>query len=435
MKPALAGFFVMENLFDLFYQTSGVSTDTRKIEKDNLFIALSGPNFNGNKFAKEAIEKGAKFAVVDDKNFADNETIFYTNNTLEFLQDLARYHRRKFNIPLLGITGSNGKTTSKELINSVLSSHFKTLCTVGNLNNHIGVPLTLLKLNEEHEIAIIEMGANKLKDIEELCHIAEPNFGYITNIGKAHLEGFINLEGVVKTKSELIDSIVLNTGTFFVNRNDDVIFNAALERGVKIISYGSTNSDMVNGKIEALNPLLSFSYQTKDYHSPSLKTNLVGSYNLNNLLAAVTIGIHYKVPYDKINSALENYVPSNNRSQITKTNRNTLIVDCYNANPSSMRAALENFNQIQHENKFVIIGDMLELGIDSESEHQNILDFCKDNEIKFYTVGKIFKNLNPKGFLNTDEIKSDRVLDELSNAFILLKGSRGIALEKLIELL
>ncbi len=425
----------MQELFELFNQCSGVSIDSRKIEKDNLFIALSGPNFDGNQFAIEALTKGAKYAIVD-KTLPPHEKIFQVENTLVFLQELAHFHRNKFNIPLIGITGSNGKTTSKELLNAVLSSHFKVLCTKGNLNNHIGVPLTLLQLKEEHEMAIIEMGANKLKDIEELCHIATPNYGYITNIGRAHLEGFINLEGVINTKSELIDAISKVGGTFILNSSEGIISSEANKRDIPLITFGNGNHSLVDGKISRITPYLNFTWQTNNYQSTEIKTQLVGGYNLSNILAAITFGIIFEVPIDKINDAIEQYQPSNNRSQITKTAKNTLLVDCYNANPSSMMAALENFKLITDNDKIAILGDMLELGDESTLEHQKILSFCQENKIKHLTIGPIFSSIKKEhSFKDVQRALQDVALKEMKNHFVLLKGSRGIALEKLITIL
>jgi UDP-N-acetylmuramoyl-tripeptide--D-alanyl-D-alanine ligase len=426
---------IMQELFELFNECSGVSIDTRRIEKNNLFIALSGPNFDGNQFAKEALEKGAKYAIVD-KTLPPHEKIFQVENTLVFLQELARFHRNKFKIPLIGITGSNGKTTSKELLNAVLSSHYKVLCTQGNLNNHIGVPLTLLQIEEEHDMAIIEMGANKLKDIEELCHIASPNYGYITNIGRAHLEGFINLEGVINTKSELMDAISNIGGTFILNASEEIISIEANKRNINRISFGNGKESLVQGEITSVTPYLHLSWKTNNYQSPEIITQLVGGYNLSNILAAITFGLIFNVPKDKINHAIESYQPNNNRSQITKTERNTLLVDCYNANPSSMMAALENFKLIQDENKMAILGDMLELGEESLQEHLKIIAFCNVNKIKRITVGPIFYAIDPENsFKDVHSIGQEVSIKELNNYFILLKGSRGIALEKLIALL
>ncbi len=424
----------MENLFELFYDTSGVSTDTRKIKKDSLFIALKGENFNGNLFAEVAIKLGAKYALVDEKHFADESTIFYVNDCLTFLQSLANFHRKKFNIPVIGITGSNGKTTSKELINCVLSEKYKTLCTAGNLNNHIGVPLTLLSLDPSHEIAIIEMGANKPGDIQELVDIAEPNFGIITNIGKAHLEGFKTLEGVIKTKSELFDFIDRNDGSIIYNSDDKIISDKCFGYPDKL-AYGTNSKAKVKGKLIELNPFVVLKWTSDDYKSTEIQTKLVGSYNFYNFLAAISFGVLFDVPNEQINKAIESYTPTNNRSQVMKTDKNTLIVDCYNANPSSMRSALESFVSNTQNNKLAILGDMLELGIDSITEHQKIVEFCKEKDLIFMTVGKLFKQINKNGFESIMELESYLTENSITNKSILLKGSRGISLEKIIPML
>lgn len=425
----------MENLFQLFYQTTGVSTDTRKITKDSLYVALKGENFDGNKFATQAIELGAKFAIVDDKNFENQSTIFYVENALIFLQKLANYHRRKFNIPLIGITGSNGKTTTKELINAVLSTKYNTLCTVGNLNNHIGVPLTLLRLNEEHQIAIIEMGANKPKDIEELCLIAEPTIGIITNVGKAHLQGFLSFEGVLETKSELYSSLLKNEGKIVINGDDEILKNKVNSFNLEKIFYGISELNQIKGELIRLNPFVELIWKKDEYCSPPIQTNLVGKYNFFNFLAAITFGTIFKVENEKINKAIADYIPTNNRSQIQKTEQNTLIIDCYNANPSSMHVALESFYEIENPKKLAILGDMFELGEESDLEHKKIIDYCIDKKINFLTVGTYFKKHNSSGFIDTGAIIEYLKSKELTNNLILLKGSRGIALEKIIEFL
>ncbi|MEN9998911.1 MAG: hypothetical protein RI922_1901, partial [Bacteroidota bacterium] len=290
----------MKELFDLFYQTTGVCTDTRKIEKDCLFICLKGANFNGNIFAEQALKEGAKYVVVDEIEYQTNASIFFVEDSLLFLQKLANFHRLKFSIPVIGITGSNGKTSTKELINSVLSSQFNVLATIGNLNNHIGVPLTLLRLNNSHQIAIIEMGANKFKDIEELCDIAEPTHGIITNIGKAHLEGFLNFEGVLKTKKELYDSVSKNKGILVYNNDDDVLkFN--LPKGIDTISYGTSNDSLIKGELVNLSPFVELKWSTTNYQSDLISTQMIGKYNFYNYLAAISFGICFNVPFEKIN--------------------------------------------------------------------------------------------------------------------------------------
>ncbi len=420
----------MEKLFDLFYNTAGVCTDTRNIVENSLFVALKGNNFNANEFAQLAIDKGSKYAIVDDAHYANETTIFHVENSLIFLQKLANHHRSKFNIPIIGITGSNGKTSTKELINVVLSKKYHVLCTKGNLNNHIGVPLTLLQLNENHEVAIIEMGANKPLDIQELCDIAKPTHGIITNIGKAHLEGFINFEGVFKTKTELYKSVYEKNGNIIVNADDSILMNA-LSTNISSLSYGE-NGD-VKGELIELNPFIKLKWKYKSYESGEIQTNMLGKYNFYNFLAAISFGILFEVDPIQINNAIANYEPKNNRSEIQKTKKNTIIVDCYNANPSSMKSALESFSLIQHAHKVAILGDMRELGTESKVEHQQVLKLCHDLNIDFFTIGEQFKDINPEnGFSSKEDFLRYLKNSGLSEKLILLKGSRGIGLEELI---
>ena len=421
----------MEKLFSLFYKSSGISIDSRTIQKDSLFLAIKGDRFDGNLYAEKAVKSGAKFAVVDNPKFANEINIFWVENTTLFLQKLANFHRLKFNIPIIGITGSNGKTSTKELINAVLSQKYNVLCTKGNLNNHLGVPLTLLQLNDKHELAIIEMGANKPGDIKELAEIAEPNYGIITNIGKAHLEGFINFEGVLKTKLELFDFISSSKGEYIVNADDEVLNNATKDYSKRML-YSTNKNAAVQGKLEGLTPFVELSYTTENYESPSITTKMIGIYNFYNFLVAIAFGQIFKVSNDLINEAISNYVPTNNRSQVLKTNNNELIIDCYNANPSSMLAALESFLMLKEQNKIAILGDMLELGEESIAEHKKILTFCFDNNLEFITVGPIFQSLNKEGFNSIEDYKELHSKNKLSEKTILLKGSRGIALELLI---
>lgn len=424
----------MEHLFELFEKTSGVSIDTRKIEKDCLFICLKGENFDGNQFAEEALTKGAKYVISDNPIYANKDHIFVVVDSLSFLQQLARYHRRKMRAKVIGITGSNGKTSSKELINCVLSQGYDVLATQGNLNNHIGVPLTLLRLKQHHEIAIIEMGANKFKDIEELCVIAEPNYGIITNIGKAHLEGFLNFEGVLKTKTELYQAVSSVGGTIVYNDDDSVLKNH-LPQNVSLYAYGTSETAAIQGNLIGLNPYVQFSWKAGDYASKTVSTHMIGTYNFYNFLAAIAFGKLFALPAEMINDAITSYIPENNRSQVMKTAKNTLILDCYNANPTSMKSALESFALIDSPNKLFIIGDMLELGKESVHEHQMILDLATQLNLKGITVGPIFKSLSSPILLNQFDLVSDAIeyLNQQPeyDAMILLKGSRGIGLEKL----
>ncbi|MFN5417980.1 MAG: UDP-N-acetylmuramoyl-tripeptide--D-alanyl-D-alanine ligase [Flavobacteriia bacterium] len=428
----------MEKLFDLFYECKSVCTDTRKITPDCLFICLSGSNFNGNTFANQALELGAKYVIIDDKQFANSSEIYLVDNCLIFLQKLANFHRKKFNLPVIGITGSNGKTSTKELINCVLSKKYKTLATIGNLNNHIGVPLTLLNLNKTHEIAIIEMGANKFKDIEELCEIAEPNFGIITNIGKAHLEGFINFEGVLKTKTELYHSVSTNKGVLFFNLDDEIL-KSHLPKNTESFSFGTDKTADIVGELIGLTPFVNLKWTSKTFHSEELQTAMIGKYNFYNFLAAIAFGSYFNVPNEAISEAITEYQPTNNRSQIQKTKKNTLILDAYNANPTSMRSAIESFAIIENHSKIAILGDMFELGSESQKEHEQIVSMIEDLNIKAFFVGKRFfesKNKeNNKIKFFEDKIIFKEYLDknEFSDTLILLKGSRGIGLEELVE--
>jgi len=426
--------------FELFYQSSGVSTDTRNITENCLFICLKGDRFNGNVYAQEALDKGAKYVICDDPKYAKDDRIYCVENALTFLQKLANYHRRKFAIPIIGITGSNGKTTTKELINTVLSQKYCVLSTEGNLNNHIGVPLTLLKLNDEHTIAVIEMGANKPGDIAELCSICEPSHGIITNIGKAHLEGFGSLEGVLKTKTELYDFITRNNGIIFYN-NDDSILNANKAITPNSISYGTKESSSVTGELTTMNPFICMNWRSKTVESSQLTCNMVGTYNFYNYLAAITIGNFFEVSTIEINNAIQSYTPSNNRSQIQKTNNNTLLLDAYNANPSSMKNTIESFEKMSNISKIMILGDMFELGNETSNEHKIIVDQVIKTNITCYFVGTHFFKTKTEDYSNLYffEFKNEltQFIQESKpiNQFILLKASRGIGLETITSFL
>lgn len=427
----------MEQLYSLFLKSSGICTDTRKINKDCFFVALKGANFNGNTFAEEALKQGALCAIIDEANYKTSEPTILVEDSLKFLQDLALYHRKQFSIPVIGITGSNGKTTSKELIAAVLSEQYNVLYTKGNLNNHIGVPLTLLELNKTHEIALIEMGANKFKDIAELCAIAEPTMGMITNIGKAHLEGFINFEGVLKTKKELYDSIRKNTGKIIYNADDSILTNI-LPENTENTSYGQNNSSAyISGKLMEQTPFVQLKWSSEGYSSPTISTNLVGEYNFYNFLAAITFGRLFDVNPEKINRALSQYTPTNNRSQVNKTDKNTIIVDCYNANPTSMESAIRSFSMMEHGKKIAILGDMRELGKEEVEEHKKVLALLENLKIETILVGKVFSSLAEQfnTYASVDLLKEELENAPIENALILLKGSRGIQLEKLLDVL
>ncbi len=420
-------------LHSIFLKSSGISTDTRKIFKNCIFFALKGENFNGNLFAQEALDNGAFKVIVDDNAFhkSTGETIL-VDNVLATLQQLARFHREFLGLPIISLTGSNGKTTSKELINAVLSQKFKTVATQGNLNNHIGVPLTLLAMNKETEIGIVEMGANHLGEIKMLSEIAEPDYGYITNFGKAHLEGFGSIEGVIQGKTELYQFLKNHKKKIFVNANDPN--QLVHSEGIKRISFGTSQSDFDIKIIDSSHHLL------VEFNGTQIQSNLVGAYNFANLSAAIAIGAYFKVSPKKIKAGIEGYVPSNNRSQLIVKGTNTILMDAYNANPSSMLAALENFKQAKGENKIMFLGDMFELGKEAEAEHQNIVNFLAENPFgKTFLVGSNFykssKVSNITQFETFDELKKELGSNPPKNATILIKASRGMALERILDIL
>ncbi|MFT6245058.1 MAG: UDP-N-acetylmuramoyl-tripeptide--D-alanyl-D-alanine ligase [Salibacteraceae bacterium] len=425
-----------ESLFQPFYNSTGICTDTRAIEKNSLFICIKGAHFNGNTFASQAIESGASHVIVDESSyFVDNGKMTLVENSVKYLQELANFHRNKFNIPVIGITGSNGKTTTKELIVEVLSKKYNLLATIGNLNNHLGVPFTLLRMTDEHEIAIIEMGANKFKDIEELCNIAQPTHGIITNIGKAHLEGLIDFAGVLKTKKELYDAVENVKGTIIINEDDSTLMNAT-PIGTPLVTYGADHQlSIVRGELLNLSPFVEMNWRTETFESKKISTQMVGKYNFYNYLAAAAFGYHFGVSNEAISEALEEYSPTNNRSQVKRTDANTLILDCYNANPTSMQSALESFSMNEHENKLFIIGDMKELGTDTAAEHQKVIEQIESLGLNGIVVGNEFCKIASKSILHHFENANDAMnyLNEnsIENHLILLKGSRSIHLETL----
>ncbi|MBL7951930.1 MAG: UDP-N-acetylmuramoyl-tripeptide--D-alanyl-D-alanine ligase [Flavobacteriales bacterium] len=425
IRPSIA------ELHRLFLTCTGTSTDTRTIGENSMFFALKGPNFNANAFAGEALSKGAKYAVVDDASVATDERFLVVSDVLQALQLLATHHRRMFSIPVIGITGTNGKTTTKELVHAVLSADRPTLATSGNLNNHIGVPLTLLRLTPEHRIAIIEMGANKPGDIAELAAIAEPTHGVITNIGKAHLEGFGSYEGVIRTKTELYAFIKAHDGTLFVNADDELLMGKST--GQKRITYGRSAEADSSGNVNGSGPFLEVVFTGTDEQAYHVTTKLIGAYNVPNVLVAVAIGQHFGVPDQRIAEALSAYAPSNNRSQFTDTGRNQLVLDAYNANPTSMAAALENFAAMQSERpKLVIIGDMLELGADSAKEHTAIVDLVARLKLDARFVGKEFAKATPDAIASAADLNERIAADPINGNLILVKGSRGIKLETVV---
>lgn len=418
-----------EQFYPLYLKANKVTIDSRKIAENDIFFAFSGENFDAATVAEKAIDQGALAVIVENKEFENSEkNIFYVASTLEFLQQLAVHHRNQLNIPVIGLTGSNGKTTTKELIHAVLSEKYNVQYTFGNLNNHIGVPLTLLSIKPEHEMAVIEMGANHQKEIELLSHIAKPNFGYITNFGKAHLEGFGGFDGVIKGKSELYDYLKAHQQTIVINENDPIQVEKTENYSNKI-TFGKESSDY---QFELLS---SDHFVGLKYQNEKALSKLTGDYNFTNLCAAVSFGLHFGVDFNKIKSAIENYTPTNMRSQIVKKEGKTLVLDTYNANPSSMSASLNNFITFEGS-KTIIIGDMLELGDESQKEHQYILEMAQKlgfNEI--ITVGKQFKNVSAisKAFEKTDDLIKYLKENKILSDHILLKASRGISLEKAID--
>ncbi|SDL66817.1 UDP-N-acetylmuramoyl-tripeptide--D-alanyl-D-alanine ligase [Chryseobacterium taihuense] len=418
-----------EQFYPIYLNAEKVTIDSRKVSENDIFFAFSGENFDAATVAEKAVENGALAVIVENKEFENKDkNIFYVHSTLDFLQNLAVYHRNQIHIPIIGLTGSNGKTTSKELIHAVLSQKYHVQYTQGNLNNHIGVPLTLLSIKPEHEMAVVEMGANHQKEIEFLCSLAKPNIGYITNFGKAHLEGFGGFEGVIKGKSELYDYIRDHNQIILVNEKDPVQAEKTESYSSKI-TFGNKESDYYFDFFSEEH------FVGLEYQSTKIITQLTGDYNFTNLCAAASLGLHFGIDVSKIKSALENYTPTNMRSQIVKKGNKTLVLDTYNANPSSMTASLLNFNTFEGS-KTIIIGDMLELGDQSETEHLNILNLAKKLSFDhIITVGHQFRKINDfsDSFLTTGDLISYLETTPIESDNILLKGSRGIALEKSID--
>ena len=416
----------IEDIYKLFLESEGVCTDSRKTKKNTIFFSLKGKNFNGNLFADQALSQGCSFCVIDDKKYKKGEKYILVDDVLICLQELASLHRSKLACSLIAITGSNGKTTSKELISSVLRKKFNVLSTEGNLNNHIGVPLTLLKLNKSHQLAVIEMGANHLKEIELLCEIAKPNFGIITNIGKAHIEGFGSIDNILIGKTELYRYLEKNNGTVFVNSDDKKLSKSTY--GLNSISYGSESIYAPQITIDDI-------YVNIFCLGTTFKSNLIGKYQKFNIALAICIGDYFKIDKFLIQEAIQNYIPKNNRSQIIKTKRNKVLMDAYNANPNSMRETINYFDYINYEKKFLILGDMLELGDTSEIEHKEIINLITEKEYEFILVGDIFSSIKKENsFKNVDSVPKKNLL-ELEKYFILVKGSRSVTLEKILNYL
>lgn len=415
-----------EQLYQLYKAKYLIDTDTRRIRQGSIFFALKGENFDGNIFAKKAIELGASYAVIDDEKYLSKHTIL-VKDVLKTLQKLANFHRKELGIPIISITGSNGKTTTKELVNAILSKKYNTVATKGNLNNHIGVPLTLLSMTPKTEIGIVEMGANHLKEIKILCGIAQPNYGYITNFGKAHLEGFGGFEGVVKGKTELYQFLKKTNGKCFVNTFDELQLKTS--QGCTQIPFLETI------QLGEITPFLSLFY-----NKINIKSHLIGNYNYNNIVAAITIGNYFKVRENDIKEAVEEYIPSNNRSQIVKKGTTRIILDAYNANPTSMQAALENINNLSNGKKVLFLGDMFELGKQSDIEHQKIYDLASNfyHFSNIILIGTHFSKVKIKEntlcFHNFEELKASFSKINLKNSTVLIKASRGMALERIVAL-
>jgi len=435
----------IEYIYQLFLKHPLISTDTRKILPGSLFFALKGEKFDANAFAKEAIDAGAAYAIIDNAACRLNEQFVLVDDVLTTLQNLARHHRQHIYIPVIGLTGTNGKTTTKELINAVLSQRYKTQATQGNLNNHIGVPLTILTIDESHEMAVIEMGANHQKEIELLCSIAQPTHGLITNVGKAHLEGFGGFEGVKKGKGELYDYLKATNGIIFMTSTNSDLLQMQMDRDLaNVFHYGlHKNINFVCGELTANDPYLSLTWErhdgTKRQH---IKTRLTGAYNLDNILAAICIGVYFNLTDEEINKGVESYTPKNNRSQIVKTESNTLICDYYNANPSSMFVAIENIGKIDAERKVLILGDMFEMGDESPAEHAAVIKKAMETAVDkrifigkdFFSAGGGMQNAANVFYETAEGAIRALKAHPIKNSTILIKGSRGMALERLTEL-
>ncbi|WP_462374667.1 UDP-N-acetylmuramoyl-tripeptide--D-alanyl-D-alanine ligase [Segatella buccae] len=437
----------LSELYKLYQQHPLITTDSRDCPEGSIFFALKGESFDGNRFAKAALEKGCAYAVIDEREFAEegNGRLILVDNVLTTFKELAREHRRRFDIPVIGITGTNGKTTTKELIAAVLGEKYNVMYTRGNFNNDVGVPKTLFSLRPEHEIAVVEMGASHPGDIKALVDYVEPTCGLITNVGRAHLQGFGSFEGVKRTKGELYDFLESHNGLLFLNESNPDLMEMAAQRDFgRIISYGRDEGGNVEGEVIDCSPFLNFRWRQHLHagqmpaNAYEVETHLIGAYNLDNMLAAIAVGLHFGVSPAQINHALGHYIPSNNRSQLETTEHNRLIVDAYNANPSSMAAAIDNFKLMKAERKMAILGDMLELGAVSDEEHQKTVDALAAAGIKeVWLVGEEFGKTHTafRKFKNVDEVKAAIAAHRPENYYILIKGSNGIHLSQLPELL
>ncbi len=427
----------LESIYHCFLKHPVITTDSRNVTAGSIFFALRGDNFNGNNFALNALESGAAYAVVDEPALPQSDKLIRVENSLDALQQLSKMHRQKMKATVLAITGSNGKTTTKELCAAVLSKKFNTVFTQGNLNNHIGVPLTLLRIKPETKMAIIEMGANHMGEIRQLCLLAEPHYGIITNIGKAHLEGFGSFTGVINAKTELYNYIDDHKGMLFVNRDNELLDNQS--KNIRRFSFGKAMENDLYGELVAVSPFLSLIWEYKGMQSV-LKTQMIGTYNLENILVAIATGCYFGLEKEAIDKAIQAYVPSNNRSQLLHTKRNKLVLDAYNANPSSMAEAIRNFDHIRENKALYILGDMLELGHESQHEHAAILKLLSDMDAKnVILVGNEFKKVyRGDDWEIYDDVESLnlRLKNKALKGFdILIKGSRGIKLEKTVDFL
>lgn len=419
-------------LYSLFKKHPSVQTDTRKLQAGDLFFALKGPSFNGNQFALQALEAGAAYAVIDEAPAVADDRLILVTDVLSTLQQLAGYHRSQFNIPFIAITGSNGKTTTKELVHAVLNAHFTTYTTQGNLNNHIGIPLTILRVREDAQMAVVEMGANHQKEIEGYCTYTRPTHGIITNAGKAHLEGFGGVEGVKKGKGELYDYLRANHGTAFAF--DDYDYLHTMSQGIKEIIWYGTGNGNITGSVLASEPFLQVAIRQGASFS-TLQTQLVGDYNLPNVLCAITIGKHFGVPDAAIKQAIESYKPGNSRSQLVEKGTNSIILDAYNANPSSMRAAIQNFAALQAPAKVLLLGAMMELGPESKQEHQALADLLQQYSWKqVVLVGGDFKQVQSPYLYLEDALQAREWLQQqhFEHTHILVKGSRSTGMERVL---
>ena len=438
----------IKELYKLYQQHPCITTDSRNCPEGSIFLALRGESFDGNKYALQALEKGCSYAIVDEDIDEPSSHLLKVDDCLQTFKDLAREHRRQFNIPVVGITGTNGKTTTKELIRAVLSECYNVMATEGNFNNDVGVPKTLFRLTDEHDIAVVEMGASHPGDIKTLVETAEPNCGLITNVGRAHLQGFGSFEGVCKTKGELYDFLVSHDCPIFINRDNEHLMQMIQERGQQpdLYFYGqSDNQDiLIRGEVVSCAPVLKFRWCEQDAETGftsewmEVQTHLIGAYNLDNMLAAITVGYVNNIPFEQINHALENYVPTNNRSQLTETEKNHLIVDAYNANPTSMKAALDNFRLMEVSPKMAILGKMGELGDVSDEEHQKIIKLLEEARFdEVWLVGEEFQKANSsfRTFANVDEVKAAIAQEQPQGRYILIKGSNSTHLYELPALL